>query len=698
MASDARSLFGVALWRHWDSASLLARIRIFVLLGCFVLKFTDAEVLLDFPGHVSCLNDSIRITLPEDERSVKEPCVLDLEQRLPAGCDYFGDKWTMTASQNCMENEGGQPHLKVHLVCNVDSKYKKVTYSVSCEDLQYDQPLVKLAGTVNCTKHGMSIALALNPSTSWPEVLSTWYFGVWSDRTHYWLFSQAKQLGYNFINDQAKHLLIIVASYNASGVQVYKQDSHVLYLAETTVMSAEGRNWEFVDAPMMCVSGPFVCNATHLTIVIPAFPSRLGSISINGKNIPMNNLAEKGVFLDTQRGFKLTIDQHTWQRNCTYPQLLVLNVTLAFLVRLNTIPVTIYTNCPCPRMPSPQVSMCTSDGFMDFEVLAGSTVPDLDLRTVTVRDGSCQPSARSNEKLDFHIPLNACGTTFHLEEEYTVYENEVRALHLVQSPISRNSEYRLTVRCHYRNKGLQIVSVNVATPSPPISLARSQGPLSLVLNLFPEDSYATPYSTSQYPVVKLLREPVYLEVQLLNRNDPNLELMLNDCWATSQEDPTSQPRWNLVVDGCDFKNDNYRTLFHSVGQVSYPKYRKRFEVKTFAFVSSNQALTSLVYFHCSAVVCDVSIPDSTLCSTICPASVGRRRRREAAESSFSDMLASLPGPVLFEGEVSRKSKDYVEGFGVRLEDGAWFIVAIIVCVLLTSVAVFKCSSQARCER
>ncbi|XP_069089439.1 zona pellucida sperm-binding protein 2-like [Pleurodeles waltl] len=699
MASAGRSLFGVALrlCSEFGTSSPLARLRLFFLLGCLVLKLTDAEILLEFPGHVSCLNDSIRVTLPEDERSVKELCVLDSEQKMPVGCDYFGDKWTIVASPNCMEYEGGEPHLKLHLVCSVDAKYKKVTYNVSCKDVQYDQPLVKVAQAVNCTEHDMSIAFALNPATSWAEVLSTWYLGVHTVRTFYWLFSQANQLGYNIIHDQAKHLLIMMASYNTSGVQVYKQGSHVLYLADTTVIAAQGSHREHVHAPMMCVSGPFICNATHLTIVIPAFPGTINSININGKNIPINSLAKNGVFLDTQRGFNLAIDRHTWQGNCTYPQLLVFNVTLAFLVRLNTIPVTLYPNCPCQRLPSTPVSMCTADGFMDFEVLAGSTVPDLDLRTVKIRDGSCQPTARSKEKLDFHIPLYACGTTFRLEDDYIVYENEVRALYLVQSPISRDSEYRLTVKCHYRNKGLEVGSANVVTPLPPISLARSEGPLSLVLNLFPDDSYNTPYSISQYPVVKLLREPVYLEVQLLNRNDPNLELMLNDCWATSQEDPTSQPRWNVVVDGCDFKNDNYRTLFHSVGQVSYPNYRKRFEVKTFAFVSSSQAFKSLVYFHCSAIVCDKLTPDSTLCTTICPASIGRRRRRAAAEPS-SGMLASLPGPVIFEGEFSRKSKDHVAELGAPLEEGAWFTLVIIVCVLIVSVAIFKCSSRARCER
>lgn len=57
---------------------------------------------------------------------------------------------------------------------------------------------------------------------------------------------------------------------------------------------------------------------------------------------------------------------------------------------------------------------CTRDGYMDFEVLAGSTTPPLVLDTLRLRDPTCKPASRSplNDRAWFHVPLSGCGTRY----------------------------------------------------------------------------------------------------------------------------------------------------------------------------------------------------------------------------------------------------------------------------------------------
>lgn len=73
----------------------------------------------------------------------------------------------------------------------------------------------------------------------------------------------------------------------------------------------------------------------------------------------------------------------------------------------------------------------------------------------------------------------------------------------------------------------------------------------LTSNLLPseEAAYDSFYTPVDYPITKVLREPVYVEVRITERSDPNLVLNLEHCWATATSNPGSLPQWDLLVDG-----------------------------------------------------------------------------------------------------------------------------------------------------
>ncbi|NWU97305.1 ZP2 protein, partial [Upupa epops] len=561
----------------------------------------------------------------------------------------------------------GQHWLRLRLMVN-DSmgEEKNVTYSTHCSSDHAEELVTPFfagatsitpffAGVTNCTRDFMAVTFPrLIPSFSnehmLPAALMTWTLSVDDGTTvHHLNLGQAMQQGYNLLADSSN--LIFQVAFTATGVVSYKDNDQVLHTVALKLTYGPPGQKLTMESRMLCAPGPAVCNATYMTVAIPAFPGTLRAVGVENNIIPMDQLEENGIALDTKRGIKLHISKGVLKsrlhgETCSGLQSYMSSLKLTFDFHGKTVSMVMHPECPCDQYP-PVVAICTQDGYMDFEILADSTTPRLDLDTLRLRDPACRPVFKSslNERVWFHVPLNGCGTRYWFDGEKITYENEVRALwsDFPLRKISRDSELRLTVLCSFSNDDASL-TVRVDNLLPPASSV-NRGPLSLVLLSYPEASYRQPYRDDQYPVVRYLRQPIFLEVQVLNRNDPNLYLMLDDCWATASHDSTSLPQWNIVVDGCEYDLDSYRTVFHPVGHgVSYANYRQRLEVKTFAFVSGGKAVPGLVYFHCSVLICNRYQPDSPLCMTRCPRP--SRSKRESGMPGANSTVVSLQGPVL----------------------------------------------------
>uniref|UniRef100_UPI00398E5A83 zona pellucida sperm-binding protein 4-like n=1 Tax=Pristiophorus japonicus TaxID=55135 RepID=UPI00398E5A83 len=167
--------------------------------------------------------------------------------------------------------------------------------------------------------------------------------------------------------------------------------------------------------------------------------------------------------------------------------------------------------------------------------------------------------------------------------------------------VTRDSPFRLHVQCSYKGSQESELQVKprVYTLSPPLP-ATEAGILVLELRIARDGGYRSWYVVSDYPILSVLRDPVFVEVRVLNRNDPSLVLVLNACWATPTPEPYSGLRWDLLVGRCPFVGDNYKTLLLPVDGAShlrFPTHHNRFVVSTFAFWDrvSGRALTGEGY-------------------------------------------------------------------------------------------------------
>ncbi|NXW39818.1 ZP4 protein, partial [Nyctiprogne leucopyga] len=299
---------------------------------------------------------------------------------------------------------------------------------------------------------------------------------------------------------------------------------------------------------------------------------------------------------------------------------------------------------------------CTPDGQFSIAISRDVTLPPVILDSVQLASGHstvCVPVVKNNAFVVYQFPLSACGTTVQVTGDQAIYENELVASRDVKTGIlgsvTRDSAFRLHVRCSYYITGSFIpLSVQVFT-LPPLPAVSQPGPLSLELRVASDGSYTSYYTHSDYPVVKTLRDPVYAEVKILQRTDPDLVLVLHHCWATPSINPQQQLQWPVLVDGCPYAGDNYQTQMVPLGLASgllFPSHYQRFTLYTFTFVdsASQEMLSGLVYLHCSASVCHRSVQES--CTTSCPA---KARGKRSAEHTLQDGAShvSSKGPVIF---------------------------------------------------
>ncbi|XP_067909704.1 zona pellucida sperm-binding protein 4-like [Heterodontus francisci] len=315
--------------------------------------------------------------------------------------------------------------------------------------------------------------------------------------------------------------------------------------------------------------------------------------------------------------------------------------------------------------------VCTKDGRVLIAISKDLTLPPVNLTTVHLKDGhgaECSPTVASVDTVLFEFALTECGTSQRLDGVDVVYETDVLAqfeiLDGALGSVSRDSPFRLHVQCSYKGSQESELQLKprVYTLSPPLP-ATETGILLLELRIARDAAYRSWYVASDYPILSVLREPVFVEVRVLNRNDPSLVLVLNECWASPTAEPYSQLQWKLLVNRCPFTGDNYKSRLlplDAASHLRFPTHHKRFVVSTFTFWErvSGRPLSGEVYFHCSAEVCSPSSREN------CTASCSPKRRRSTNDQSGTLVTT---GPIIFLEDGESLSA------GIQQEEKVWAV-------------------------
>ncbi|XP_041740472.1 zona pellucida sperm-binding protein 1-like [Coregonus clupeaformis] len=125
------------------------------------------------------------------------------------------------------------------------------------------------------------------------------------------------------------------------------------------------------------------------------------------------------------------------------------------------------------------------------------------------------------------------------EGGYLVYEKQMSSSYEVWigplASITRDSHFQLLFQCRYLGSTVEALVVDVNSSSilpcgcPRSSSSRAQTgkwPMSRKDCNEGVEACKSYYTAADYPVTKVLREPVYTEVHILGRTDPKLVLIL----------------------------------------------------------------------------------------------------------------------------------------------------------------------------
>ncbi|XP_017267297.1 uncharacterized protein zpax1 isoform X2 [Kryptolebias marmoratus] len=266
---------------------------------------------------------------------------------------------------------------------------------------------------------------------------------------------------------------------------------------------------------------------------------------------------------------------------------------------------------------------CYSNGTISALAVKVSSVPNLNPSWLTLKDPSCTPVSSNDRFAHFSFSADSCGTTRTFFSNYMLYENEIGLYYTREKVLPRTSpidpEYRQTISCYYVVNDTQTIAFTAKPRRYEPKAEIGSGLMAVQMRLATDSSYRQFYEAEDYPVEKYLRQPLYFEVEL-ESTDSHLELILENCWANLQEDGTSLPSWDIIINGCENPDDGYTTAFHPVemdARVSVPSHAKHFSMKMFTFLEEQKVLKHEMYVHCNVVVCDKTSPAEGICRGQC---------------------------------------------------------------------------------
>ncbi|KAI8480685.1 hypothetical protein Bbelb_415780 [Branchiostoma belcheri] len=320
----------------------------------------------------------------------------------------------------------------------------------------------------------------------------------------------------------------------------------------------------------------------------------------------------------------------------------------------------------------------------------------VDVDTLHLSDDTCRATYTETE-VTLRTGLQECGTTQESSDDKLIFSNEAFGSPVVHdNGAVRGATFRKSFQCEFVSQFVISQEQNILfnIPSPRVQVVNAENQFTFEMHMFPSVDFAETYKSADYPVHVSPSDQLHFGLSV---NSPlnNLELFALHCLATPSDDPEASPSVNIIQDGhslcdvrqkCDIDTTLQLNNARSGDMASY------YSIQSFTFPNVDDP--SLVYIHCTMVVCFKDDPDSR-CSEGCIPATRRRRAvsdmseaRERRASETDETVTISQGPLkVVRGE---KQASAVPTVGIAVGTAAG-----IAGVLLMVAAVFLVRKRRR---
>ncbi|PWA13917.1 hypothetical protein CCH79_00018520, partial [Gambusia affinis] len=246
----------------------------------------------------------------------------------------------------------------------------------------------------------------------------------------------------------------------------------------------------------------------------------------------------------------------------------------------------------------------------------------VDYSVLHLNDRSCRGEMDENHMVTFSFDSsNSCGTEITNNGSQIIYRNAIKYQNS-SDIITRQDQFYMDFSCQHHQPGTKTVAFNIKDSSVVIIVKSGEWNYTMAMKAY-TDPGLTHALDSTTAVV--LNQKIWVELTTTGLDASVIAVETDSCWATSRDSPSSQPRYDLIKNGCADPGDQMVQVEGNGEGTS-----NRFSFNMFQFTGS----TGAVYLHCKLHLCD---KQGSSCTPDC--SGGSKRRRRSTRSGRPDVIS-----------------------------------------------------------